>query len=164
MKALAFVLFLMAGVIQAAPASFAFDTSGWKSGDAQSIETADSVKVTIIRRGDARLVTVSRGDITNEYTLEPVDGTLSITSKKFNKDVIIDPGRITIDGVRLDGLLAIPPPRAHATIYICPKDETMLRVPHTNHSGEFKCPVDGTPMRPGYGPTRRYYLLDEDGD
>jgi hypothetical protein len=47
------------------------------------------------------------------------------------------------------------PPR----YYICPEDETLVRVTHTSHTGDVKCPIDGTVMRAGRGPTSAYFLL-----
>ena len=51
-----------------------------------------------------------------------------------------------------------PPPAKAASYYICPKDETMLRVPKEKDLGDFKCPVDGTPMKQWR--TRQFFLLN----
>ena len=57
----------------------------------------------------------------------------------------------------------IPAPRTTpaARYWICPKDETMLRVVTPNHKGEFECPVDGTVMKPAAGRPPAYFLLNE---
>lgn len=51
-----------------------------------------------------------------------------------------------------------PPPGKPVAYYVCPNDETMLRVPKEKDLGEFKCPVDGTPMKQ-YRRTTPYFLL-----
>lgn len=44
--------------------------------------------------------------------------------------------------------------------YICPKDETMVRVGRAPRpAGELLCPIDGTPMKAGTGPTSSIFLL-----
>jgi len=47
-----------------------------------------------------------------------------------------------------------------ARTYICPKDETLLRVKSPEPGAEYKCPVDGTVMQAGKGPQSQYFLLD----
>lgn len=161
MKTLAFVLFLAAATVQAAATAYGFDTSRLVPGIARVYTVDESVKVTIRRDGEIRHVTVERLGIRNEYRLEPVDGVLKVTKQDLQKGRPISPRRILVDGVALEGELppALPGARK-ATYYICPKDQTMLRVPHSNHDGEFKCPVDGTPMKPGAGRTSPYFLLN----
>lgn len=54
------------------------------------------------------------------------------------------------------------PPRAAATsrYYICPKDETVVRVGRgAPATGELLCPVDGAKMKAGTGPSRSIFLL-----
>lgn len=54
------------------------------------------------------------------------------------------------------------PPRAAATsrYFICPKDETVVRVGRgTPPAGELLCPVDGTKMKAGAGPANSIFLL-----
>ena len=48
-----------------------------------------------------------------------------------------------------------------AGYFICPKDETLLRVKSPEPGVEFKCPVDGTVMRAGKGPESKYFLLEQ---
>jgi hypothetical protein len=161
MKALAFVLFLAAAGVQAAPATIGFDTSELKPGEARVLALDGFVRITIRRDGEVRRVTVERMGITNDYTLEPVDGELKVTSRDVDQGVIVSPQRILIDGVPLESL-RFPAPATRALIYICPKDQTMLRVPHSDHDGAFKCPVDGTPMKPSARPSSPYFLLERD--
>jgi hypothetical protein len=58
-------------------------------------------------------------------------------------------------------LIPKAPVRRHAPprYYICPEDETMVRVTHTTHTGDVKCPIDGTVMKAGRGPASAYFLL-----
>jgi hypothetical protein len=163
MKALAFVLFLVATTAGAAPARFGFDTSEIRPGEARVFMVDEAVKVTLRRDGVVRRVTIERSGVMNYYTLEPVDGELKVTSRDVEQGLILGPHRIMVDGVPLEGsALRFPPPspRGKALYYICPKDQTMLRVPHSDHDGDFKCPVDGTPMKPGSGNASPYFLLD----
>ena len=165
MKALAFVLFLAAAaeaIAQAAPAKLIVDTSQWKDGQSYETMLDNSVRVTIRREGEVRRVTASRLGITNEYRIEPVDGVLTVTSVRTEPFVVISPHRITVDGLNMDGSQDGVPGSANrrrALFYICPKDDTILRIPHSNHDGDFRCPVDGTPMRPSAGPASPYFLL-----
>lgn len=161
MKALAFVLFLAAATVQAV-GMYAFDTSKLAPGVAHVFTVDDSVRVTIRRDGEVRHVTVERLGIRNEYKLERVNGVLELTWKDVAQGLVFSPHRILVDGVTLDGSLPVPSPdlRKKATYYICPKDQTMLRVPHSDHDGEFQCPVDGTPMKPSAGRTSPYFLLN----
>lgn len=59
----------------------------------------------------------------------------------------------------------VPPDRREAAnvpqYYICPKDGAELKVPAGKAQASLKCPLDGTEMKPGQGPERRYYLLEE---
>lgn len=164
MKAFAFVLFLAAAtaalIAQTVPSpAIVVDTTLWKNGESQTFTLDDTVHVTIRRDGEVRRVTVMRLGMTNEYTIEPVEGHLQVTSRNTNRGVLISPHRITVDGVNLQGELRLPAQRSRALFYICPKDQTMLRVPHSDHDGDFKCPVDGTPMRPSVAPGSPYFLL-----
>lgn len=164
MKALAFVLFLVAMLTglfahAARPSTIAADTSSWKHGESQTFTLDGTVHVTIRRDGDVRRVTVMRLGMTNEYTVEPVDGVLQVTSRNLNRGVLISPHRIAVDGVSLEGEVRLPSTRSRALFYMCPKDRTVLAVPHSDHDGEFKCPVDGTPMRPSVAPGSPYFLL-----
>ena len=45
--------------------------------------------------------------------------------------------------------------------FMCPKDQAMLRVPSAKKGATFKCPVDGTEMRPGAGKDGMIFLLDQ---
>ena len=51
--------------------------------------------------------------------------------------------------------------RANPRYWICPKDETMLRVVAAPHKGAFNCPLDGTAMKPAVGRDSAIFLLQE---
>lgn len=52
-----------------------------------------------------------------------------------------------------------PPKPASSRYFICPKDETVVRVGRLSPKGELLCPVDGTKMKAGTGPSKSIYLL-----
>jgi hypothetical protein len=159
MKALAFVLLLATSVAASDEAPrVVVDTTTFRPGQVQVVTIDGSVTVSVSRRGDTRHVKVERLGLTNEYTLEPVEGVLTVTRVEAERPILA-PHRIVIDGVPLDRLPSTREPRGPVRYYICPKDEAMLRVPHSRHSGELKCPVDGTPMKPAVGRGNAYFLL-----
>ena len=58
--------------------------------------------------------------------------------------------------------MQVPPGRlANPRYWICPKDETMLRVVASPNKGAFNCPIDGTPMKPAVGRDSAIFLLQE---
>ena len=139
---------------------FAIDTSKLMPGQAHVFTLEDNVRVTVRRAGEERRVMIERNGIVNHYTVAPDGGELRVTFSDTTGGLILSPGQVMVDGVPLDGSTAIiEPPRSPAKYYICPKDQTMLRVPHSKHNGQFKCPVDGTPMKPAVGRQNEYYLL-----
>jgi hypothetical protein len=131
------------------------------------------VRVTVTRNGEVRRIRVERAGplviptSADEYVVEPVDGQLRAREVRGRGDFIIPPSRILVDGIALDAALPFheaPPqsPRRKslgARYFICPSDETMVRVTVEKEVGELKCPVDGTPMRETAGQRREYYLL-----
>lgn len=58
-------------------------------------------------------------------------------------------------------IMPIPPSATPATprYFICPKDETVVRIGRGTPSGELLCPVDGTKMKAGTGRQKSIYLL-----
>lgn len=161
MKPLVCAFLLLAATLAADENRITVDTTNWPSGRAQMIMVDDTVRVTVVRIGDARHVTIERLGLINKYTLEPVDGELQVTSSDTGKGLILSPHRLVIDGVSLEKLPRLPksPGSMKPRYYICPKDQTMLRVPHDKHDGEFTCPVDGTKMKPAVGRESAYFLL-----
>ena len=162
MKRLAFVLLLVAVSAFAAeePASVVVvDTTDFRPGEAKVFTIDNSVRVTVSRTGETRHIRVERFGIVNEYRLEPVDGVLKVTRLDAGRGIAVSPHRIIIDGIPLDAVL-LPAPRGSggARYFICPKDETMVRVPN-GHAGDLRCPIDGTVMRPGLGRSSSYFLL-----
>lgn len=77
---------------------------------------------------------------------------------------------IPADEVPANGVLRLKPAAvqqhqyddgAGPRYYVCPKDETLLRVKSADPHAEYKCPVDGTVMRAGAGPQTKFFLLEE---
>ena len=158
MKALAFVLLLAATGSFTEEPCIAVTSEGLGDKQANVFTFENGVKITLSRRGEARHVDVERGRVRNRFILEPVDGKLTVTWSDTEGGYAVTPERILVDGVPLTEVQVWPPSHS-ARYWICPKDQTMLRVPHSKHSGEFKCPVDGTPMKPAVGRRSEYYLL-----
>ncbi|HEV7768642.1 MAG TPA: hypothetical protein VGQ76_26835, partial [Thermoanaerobaculia bacterium] len=46
--------------------------------------------------------------------------------------------------------------------YVCPKDGASLRVPSAKANAKFLCPVDGTEMTEGVGPSKKFFLLEDE--
>lgn len=164
MKTLALALLLSTAIGSPEANRIVIDTTGWRPNQAQVVMVDATTRVTVARNGDVRHVTVERLGITNRYTLEPVDGELQVTSADIQGRLILSPDRIVVDGVSLDKAPQPLSPRSKAKprYYVCPKDQTMLRVPHDRHNGEFKCPVDGTRMKPAVGHQSAIFLLEEE--
>jgi hypothetical protein len=160
MKTLAFVLLLSSAVAAPRADKITVDTSTMLPGQTQVFTLDGSVRVEVSRVGEQRNVRVERMGIVNVYELEPINGRLQVTLADTHQGLVVSPHRIVIDGVALDEvLLPQQPRRGRAYFYICPKDETMVRVPHSKFSGELKCPVDGTVMKPGLGQGSAIFLL-----
>ena len=151
MKAFALVLLLPL---------FAIDTSDLKNAEARRFSLGDSVTVTVKRKDLVRTVTIERLGVTNSYTIAPVDGQMRITGRSFDGPPIQLPQPVSVDGVMLDSapLPAAPAPGG-PTFFICPEDETMVRVRPGKVVGELRCPLDGTTMRRAVGRGRQYFLL-----
>ena len=153
---------LVLALLLATAQTLGIDTSTFLPGQTRVFHFDEGVTVTVSRMADVRQVRVERMGIANNYRLEPADGELRVTWSDAAGKTILSPHRIVIDGVALDGVGQQAPPaqRGKPHYYICPRDETMLRVPHSNHSGGFKCPVDGTPMKPAKGRESAIFLLN----
>jgi hypothetical protein len=156
------------------PRHIVIDTTSLGPNGAQVLYADEGkVRVTVTRNGEVRRIRVERaGPLVvptgaDEYVVEPVDGQLRASMVKGQPKFIVPPSRILVDGVALDGALPqkdAPPPsprrKSWGTRYfICPSDETMVRVTVAKEVGELTCPVDGTPMRETAGRQREYYLL-----
>lgn len=62
--------------------------------------------------------------------------------------------------------LFLPPDRRieqnEPRFYVCPKDGASLRVPTAKANAKFLCPVDGTEMTEGLGPSKKFFLLEDE--
>jgi hypothetical protein len=151
---------LMLAVLLAA-APVIFDTTAFEDG--KSLETTlDGAVVTVTRHGDARKVVIERGEMRDEVTIERDGSKLRVgTARKSGgaESFLVPTPRIIVDGISIEPfitntLLSKPKPRSYA--YVCPRDGAELRLQH-RAAGEFKCPLDGTIMRPAGEP--EYLLL-----
>ena len=161
------------------------DTSALDPGGMQVMLVDEgAVKVTVTRRGEVRRVKVERNGPAfpadaDEYVVQRVDGELRarILSSPTGGPVV-EPRRILVDGVALDQALDRPldrpldeapggvteqrpqaPRPGPARYFICPADETMVRITRA-HSGGLACPLDGTEMRAAMGRSSAIFLLD----
>lgn len=163
MKALAFAFLLFA------IAPIDIDTTKIENGAHYAYSAGPNRKVTLSKKDDVTTVVVAEGDRVDTLIVRSIDGKTVIGhSDNGMPPPTPSAGRIpvVIDGMNvepfLDGDLVDRSIREHslATYYICPKDRAMLRVPNGPAEAMFKCPVDGTLMRPGVGPSREFFLLN----
>lgn len=159
MKSLAFAALLLVAVGLGAEGLIIIDTTDIKPGDPPKVVTVDGVTISVTRVLDIRRVRVTREGMPhfNEYIVEPADGELRLTRATVGSRVIFDPRRIVVDGVQLDSGLRAPV--TGGWLYVCPRDETMVRITKP-HSGEIKCPLDGTVMKRGVGQSSQIFLLN----
>lgn len=161
MKALAFALFLMSASLAEGPVVITTSPNDTEP----KVVLLDDIRITVTREGEIRRVRVERLGLPtdyklNEYVIEPVDGQLRATAIRMTADPLIPTRKLVIDGVNLGDSLALPPQRRYGgtwRYYVCPSDETMLRVPR---AGEYACPLDGTQMKPVAGTRNPYFLLN----
>ena len=136
-------------------------------------------KVAAYREGNTVTVRVEEGKRVDTITIKNEDGKLSIgrgSNGEPRKLLGLDRQPVIVDGIDLEPFLAsdsfgtsaaaepqvIPAPQPRAdrpSYYICPRDETMVRVKAGRGPAELKCPLDGTVMKAGAGPDSQYYLL-----
>lgn len=99
-----------------------------RNGDAVNIEiegAGETRKLTIVKTGDQDIV------------IEPEDSRRKVQ--------VIGPGASRI---LIDGLPGVSDKKRALTEnwFVCPKDNSMLRVPDAREDATYKCPVDGTTM------------------
>lgn len=177
MKALAlgFLLFATSPIV--------IDTTKLADG-AREVRREGSRTVSVARDGDTVVIRVDEGKRVDTVTItRNPDGQLSIGHRDNGEPrqlIALDRRPVIVDGIDLEPFLAsnaVPPPpnsiaplppqpepergyRGAPRYYVCPKDETMVRVPAGRTPGELKCPLDGTPMRAGTGRDSQIFLLD----
>jgi hypothetical protein len=139
--------------------------------------------VSIARDGNTVVVRIDEGKRTDTVTMTRGEsGELSIAHQDNGapRQILgLDRRPVIVDGIDLEPFLAgnllgtqktapkVRPPqpdrryddRSGARYYVCPKDETMVRVPAGRAPAELKCPVDGTPMKAGTGRDSAFFLL-----
>lgn len=135
------------------------DTSQLADGETMTVTTADGANVTIVRNGDTRHVLIENGARKDELSITRAGDRLRVGSVRRQTGFLVRPPKIVIDGVPVEPFmddLLVPrrsrTPRGGGTrFYVCPNDETWVRVQTGEHDGEHggepKCPVDGTPLQ-----------------
>jgi len=120
--------------------------SEMKNGETKTLVDGDrTIKVT--RDGDDLTIKIEGAGKTRTITIAngaSGDVTISRDGHHFRiPDGDFVPPRIFIDRSEIERKLLRP----HAqSLFICPKDHTVLRVPEDQADKTYKCPVDGTTM------------------
>jgi hypothetical protein len=170
--ALSFLLFATSPIV--------FDTTKLADG-AADVRVEGSRKVSVSRSGDTVAVTVTEGKRVDTVTLtRQASGQLSIgrSDNGAPRQLLpLDRRPVIVDGLDLEPFLAgnfigqqttpaprnVTPPSAQKdqrpTYYVCPKDETMVRVRPGRGPAELLCPLDGTPMKAGTGSDKQIFLI-----
>jgi hypothetical protein len=141
------------------------DTSKLADGETMTATTPDGAKVTIVRKGDTRHVLVESNGQKDELSITPDRDGFRVGSMRRQTGFLVRPQKIVIDGVPVepfvDSLLIPRSPRSSRTQYfVCPNDETWVRVQTDQHDGELKCPIDGTTLQRKRPLFPEYYLLN----
>jgi hypothetical protein len=116
-----------------------------KDGETKTLVDGDKT-ITVKKSGNDVDVKVEGGGKTKTITITNANGDIIIGRdgdgfrfKTFDHDFV--PPRIFIDRSEIERHL----PKMQS-IFVCPKDHTVLRVPEDKADKEYKCPVDGTTM------------------
>lgn len=131
------------------------------------------------RKGDSTVVRIEEEDgRVDTIIISTIGGRLS-TMRSNNgvpRTYVPDRTPIIVDGIDIEAILSgpssgavpedvliLPPPKKKyltgPRFFLCPKDEALLRVPQAEPGKVYKCPVDGTEMKPGKGPDQKIWLL-----
>ncbi|HEX6097730.1 MAG TPA: hypothetical protein VF432_15495 [Thermoanaerobaculia bacterium] len=170
--ALSFLLFATSPMV--------FDTTKLADG-ASDVRLEGSRTVSVTRTGETVTVRVEEGKRVDTVTLTRKAGGEVTISHKDNGEPrrLLPLGRqpVVVDGIDLEPFMAgnffgtqtmaapreVPPPPARnerrPTYYVCPKDETMVRVRPGRGPAELFCPLDGTPMKAGTGSDKQIFLI-----
>ncbi len=143
--------------------------SEMKDGETKTF-TDDGRTITVRREGNTTHVRIDEADKTEKLTITREGNRIRIGRSDGNgfRSLLVGPERrrIVIDGVPIPEFDTLPkhrqlPSRKATTWFVCPKDQTMMRVPEDKADQTYKCPVDGTTMerRKGRGFT---FFLDDD--
>jgi hypothetical protein len=131
-----------------------------KMAEGQSVVTQiDGATVTVTREGETRRVVIERPNRRDEVTILRDGEKLRISTGRRGESFMVPTPRIIVDGIAIEPFITdqLMSRRPKSTVYVCPNDRTELRLPHRKHDGDFKCPLDGTLMRPAQNP--EYFLL-----
>ena len=167
--ALAFLLFASTPII--------IDTSKLPPGRTV-INTSGSRTVAAFREGNTVTVTVKEGKREDTVRITREGASLSIAKSNNGEErqlIVPDRQPVIVDGMDLEPILAgaaatyhegpfaVPPDRRDAyprpRYFLCPKDETMVRVKPGRAAGDLMCPLDGTKMEESVGHDKQYWLL-----
>jgi hypothetical protein len=172
--ALAFLLFASTPIL--------IDTHKLADG-ARDVRHEGSRTVSIARSGNTVVVRIDEGRRTDTVTMtRQENGELSIAHQDNGvprQMIGLDRRPVIVDGIDLEPFLAgnllgtqkaapkVTPPKPDRRYdekngpryYVCPKDETMVRVPANRAPAELNCPLDGTPMKAGTGRGSAFFLL-----
>jgi hypothetical protein len=145
--------------------AFALDARGATTLTVNPSEMRDGETKTIM--DDGLTITVRREGDTTRIDMEGAGQTegLSITRDgrririgrhgDGSRSIIISPGRVE----RLPLFRSIPGGKSQ-TFFVCPKDQSMLRVPDDKSGETYRCPVDGSTMEKRRG--RGFTLFFDD--
>jgi hypothetical protein len=175
MKALAlsFLLFATSPIV--------IDTTKLADG-ASDMRVEGSRKVGVGRVRNTVTVRIEEGKRVDTITMtRQAGGQLSIAHSDNGEPrqiIALDRRPVIVDGIDLEPFMAgnflgtqhgaappeaVPPSQKQPdrpTYYVCPKDETMVRVLPGRGPNELHCPLDGTLMRAGTGRDSQIFLLD----
>lgn len=163
MKALAFAFLLFA------IAPIDIDTTKIENGARQSYAAGPGRMVSVAKDAGVTTVVVVEGERVDTLVVRNVDGKTVIahTDNGLPRPApSAQRAPVIIDGMDVEPFLEGDPvdrslrQQSLGTYYICPRDRAVLRVPNGPAEAMFKCPVDGTLMRPGVGPSQQYFLLN----
>lgn len=162
MKALAAALLLFA--IQ----PIDIDTTKLENGKHYAYAAGER-RVAVAKENDATTINVVSGQRVDTLIVRQMNGktVISHTSNGMAPPrATADSTPVIVDGLNIEAFLGGDEvmerglaDAGFASYFVCPKDRAMLRVPNAPRDAMYKCPVDGTVMRPGVGPSKEFYLL-----
>lgn len=134
-------LLLLLGAAVYGDSRLSVNPSTMKDGETKTLVDGNKT-ITITRHGDDVDVQVEGAGKTHTIVIGNAGGDITIDRdalERFNFD--FKPPHIVIDRAEIERHL----PKMQS-IFVCPKDHTVLRVPEDKADHTYKCPVDGTPM------------------
>ena len=148
----------------AAPVGFALDAQGsttltvnpseMRDGETKTVMD-DGRTITVRREGDTTRIEIEGAGQTEKLSITRDGDRIRIGRHGDSRSIIIGPGLVE----RLPLLRPIPGAKSQ-TFFVCPKDQSMLRVPEEKAGEAYRCPVDGTTMEKRRG--RGFTLFFDD--